>query len=59
MPSLAVDLVTLGVFFVGFVFGYYFRAWRERVDGLTELRELGAEKKLREWLRSTDKERTP
>jgi hypothetical protein len=59
MPSLVVDLLTLGVFFIGFAFGYYFRARRERVDGLAELRELGVEKKVRQWVQSTEKERRP
>lgn len=32
MPSWAVPVVTVVVFFVGFGAGYWWRGWKERVD---------------------------
>lgn len=57
MPSLVVDLVTVAVFFIGFTFGYHFHAWKSRRDGLEDLKRLGVERKVAEWLRETDDRR--
>ena len=54
MPSLVVDLVTIGVFFVGFAFGYQYCAWKNRRDGLDDLKRLGIEQKVAEWMREKE-----
>ena len=54
ISPLIVDLVTVGVFFIGFGFGYQYCAWKNRRDALDELRRLGAEEKIATWLRDTD-----